>query len=141
MSGSRGGRSYSDQQNLLLLLLLLENVLASSPPFAEGGPPGARGNLPALCWTCGEKTRSWRGHGPHPRARTASGGGARLGWQSGYSESGAAGDIPLAHRPPPPSPAKSLHPALNLMTQIRALKVFATDRTRSFINNDLHIDA
>lgn len=75
---------------------------------------------------------------PGPRG----GGGGVLGVTGGAKrEREAASELPLAT----PGrhlrlPTKSLYPALNLMTQIRALKVFGTDRTRSFINNDLHID-
>lgn len=70
------------------------------------------------------------------------GGGVVLGVVGGQKGKEVASDLPLAS----PGrhfhlPTKSLYPALNLMTQIRALKVFGTDRTRSFINNDLHIDA
>lgn len=87
-----------------------------------------------------------RARGAEAEASLAPKGGSRLERQGSWRESGAAGHLPLAKaagrpRPAPPSPAKSLYPALNLMTQIRALKVFATDCTCSFINHDLHIDA
>lgn len=121
--------------------------LAAAPPAApaeagaalgarrrgEQGPSGAAETGPA-----GRGVLRCRGH---PQSR-----GVSPDCLGGEGESGGAGELVLARaaghpRPVPPSPAKSLYPALNLMTQIRALKVFATDRTRSFINNDLHIDA
>lgn len=129
MSGSRGGRGHSDQQNLLLL----ENVLTSSPLFAGHLVQGKPGRI-VLSGTAGRERGAG---GAQPAAPGPQSGQlaavSSTGWLQGKR---GAGDVPLAHRP-----AKSLHPALNLMTQIRALKVFATDRIRSFINNDLHIDA